>query len=221
MTDLNLEAGLAFARPTDVDYYTQTNHNTDIRIVQVEEEKRAAGVGVYRGWVEVSNTIWGFKRKKRITDEFLGEEILDLPSQVYHTQALWFDIPHSAQDRIMDDHVDFPGGLHAAEHAAIGLLPMFRHVRPRRHRRALDAHAHGHWLDPRYSSTTAIRAESASRRRALSLIRQLWRATLDTLEGCPCEYGCPSCIQSPKCGNNNEPLDKTAARYILEALLAG
>ena len=125
VTELDMDAALVFVRPTDVDYYTQTNHVTDLRIVQVEEEKRSAGVAVYRGWVEVSNTIWGYKKKKRITEEFLGEEILDLPSQTYHTQALWFDIPIWAQDRIMRDHVDFPGGLHAAEHAAIGLLPMF------------------------------------------------------------------------------------------------
>ena len=125
VTELDIDAALVFVRPTDVDYYTQTNHVTDLRIVQVEEEKRSAGVAVYRGWVEVSNTIWGYKKKKRITEEFLGEEILDLPSQTYHTQALWFDIPIWAQDRIMRDHVDFPGGLHAAEHAAIGLLPMF------------------------------------------------------------------------------------------------
>ena len=125
VTELDMHAALVFVRPTDVDYYTQTNHVTDLRIVQVKEEKRSAGVAVYRGWVEVSNTIWGYKKKKRITEEFLGEEILDLPSQTYHTQALWFDIPIWAQDRIMREHVDFPGGLHAAEHAAIGLLPMF------------------------------------------------------------------------------------------------
>ena len=219
VTDLNLDAGLAFARPTDVDYYTQTNHTTDIRIVQVEEEKRAAGVGVYRGWVEVSNTIWGFKKKKRITEEFLDEEILDLPSQVYHTQALWFDIPQSAQDRIMNDHVDFPGGLHAAEHAAIGLLPMFA-MCDRADIGGLSTPMHMDTARPQIFIYDGHPGGVGITEKGFELIRELWRATLDTLEGCPCEYGCPSCIQSPKCGNNNEPLDKTAARYILEALLA-
>ena len=219
VTDLDLDNSLAFARPTDVDYYTQTNHITDIRIVQVEEEKRAAGVGVYRGWVEVSNTIWGFKKKKRITEEFLGEEILDLPSQVYHTQALWFDIPQSAQDRIIDDHVDFPGGLHAAEHAAIGLLPMFA-MCDRADIGGLSTPMHMDTGQPQIFIYDGHPGGVGITEKGFELVRELWRATLDALEGCPCEYGCPSCIQSPKCGNNNEPLDKTAARHILEALLA-
>ena len=219
VTELDMDNGLAFARPTDVDYYTQTNHITDIRIVQIEEKKRAAGVGVYRGWVEVSNTIWGFKKKKRITDEFLGEDILDLPPQVYHTQAMWFDIPESAQNRIMDDHVDFPGGLHAAEHAAIGLLPMFA-MCDRADIGGLSTPMHMDTGQPQIFIYDGHPGGVGITEKGFELVRDLWRATLDTLEGCPCEFGCPSCIQSPKCGNNNEPLDKTAARYILEALLA-
>lgn len=219
VTNLDLDAGLAFARPTDVDYYTQTNHNTDIRIVQVEKEKRAAGVGVYRGWVEVSNTIWGFKKKKRITEEFLGEEILALPSQMYHTQALWFDIPKSAEYRILDDHLDFPGGLHAAEHAAIGLLPMFA-MCDRADIGGLSTPMHMDTARPQIFIYDGHPGGVGITEKGFELIRELWRATLDTLESCPCNYGCPSCIQSPKCGNNNEPLDKTAARYILQALLA-
>ena len=218
VTDLDMENGLVFARPAELEYYTQTNHITDIRIVQVEEEKRAAGVGVYRGWVEVSNTIWGFKKKRRITEEFLGEEILDLPPQVYHTQALWFDIPQVAQDRIMDDHVDFPGGLHAAEHAAIGMLPMFA-MCDRADIGGLSTPMHMDTAKPQIFIYDGHPGGVGITEKGFHLIRELWRTTLDALEGCPCEYGCPSCIQSPKCGNNNEPLDKTAARYILEALL--
>ena len=219
VTELDMDAALVFVRPTDVDYYTQTNHVTDLRIVQVEEEKRSAGVAVYRGWVEVSNTIWGYKKKKRITEEFLGEEILDLPSQTYHTQALWFDIPIWAQDRIMREHVDFPGGLHAAEHAAIGLLPMFA-MCDRADIGGLSTPMHMDTGKPQIFIYDGHPGGVGITEKGFELIRELWRTTLDALEGCPCKYGCPSCIQSPKCGNNNEPLDKTAARYILEALLA-
>ena len=219
VTELDIDAALVFVRPTDVDYYTQTNHVTDLRIVQVEEEKRSAGVAVYRGWVEVSNTIWGYKKKKRITEEFLGEEILDLPSQTYHTQALWFDIPIWAQDRIMRDHVDFPGGLHAAEHAAIGLLPMFA-MCDRADIGGLSTPMHMDTGKPQIFIYDGHPGGVGITEKGFELIWELWRTTLDALEGCPCKYGCPSCIQSPKCGNNNEPLDKTAARYILEGLLA-
>ena len=169
--------------------------------------------------MEVSNTIWGVKKKRRITEEFLGEEILDLPPQVYHTQALWFDIPQVAQDRIMDDHVDFPGGLHAAEHAAIGMLPMFA-MCDRADIGGLSTPMHMDTAKPQIFIYDGHPGGVGITEKGFHLIRELWRTTLDALEGCPCEYGCPSCIQSPKCGNNNEPLDKTAARYILEALLA-
>ena len=219
VTELDMEAGLAFAIPADVEFYTQTNHATDIRIVQVEKQKRAAGVGVYRGWVEVSNTIWGYKKKRRITEEILGEEILDLPPQSYHTQALWFDIPDAALHRILDNHVDFPGGLHAAEHAAIGMLPMFA-MCDRADIGGLSTPMHMDTAKPQIFIYDGHPGGVGITEKGFELIRELWRTTLDALEGCPCEFGCPSCIQSPKCGNNNEPLDKTAARYILEALLA-
>ena len=119
----------------------------------------------------------------------------------------------------MDDHVDFPGGLHAAEHAAIGLLPMFA-MCDRADIGGLSTPMHMDTGRPQIFIYDGHPGGVGITEKGFELIRELWRATLDTLEGCPCEYGCPSCIQSPKCGNNNEPLDKTAARYILEALLA-
>ena len=148
VTNLDMDNGLAFARPTDVDYYTQTNHITDIRIVQVEEKKRAAGVGVYRGWVEVSNTIWGFKKKKRITDEIPGggdprPSIAGVPhaSPVVRHSAIGAGPYHGRQSRLSGR--TSCGGARGHRPA-----PDVRDVRSCGHRRSIDAHAHGHGSKP-------------------------------------------------------------------------
>ncbi len=218
ITDLDTETRIAHAVPTDVAYYTQTMGITDIRIQQVKEQRRVGSVQVYQGWVEVSNTVVGYRRKARVTEEMLGEETLDLPPQTFNTSALWFDIPEAAIDRILKDYSDFDGGLHAAEHAAIGILPMFA-LCDRADIGGLSTPLHSDTGRPQIFIYDGHPGGVGITEKGFELMEELWRATLRTLVECPCKTGCPSCIQSPKCGNNNEPLDKTAARILLEELL--
>ena len=219
VTDLDLDTRIAFVRPADVDYYTQSDVDTDIRILHAEQEKEAAGVGVYRGWVEVSRSVWGFKRKKRMSEQILGQEFLDLPQLVYQTQALWFDVPESVRLKIRDDDLSFPGALHAAEHAAIGLLPLFA-MCDRADIGGLSTPMHMDTGKPQVFIYDGHPGGVGITEKGYEIIRDLWKATLEHLNQCPCKDGCPSCVQSPKCGNNNQFLDKEAAKYLLEGMLA-
>ncbi|UCC90718.1 MAG: DEAD/DEAH box helicase, partial [Dehalococcoidia bacterium] len=125
VTRLDLPNRTAYAEPTTVPYYTQAKEITDLRILRVTCEKSCGQVKVCLGEVEVTTTVVGFKRKAQFTEEVIGEEPLDLPPQYFPTVALWFELPPEAIARMVEAQLDFAGGLHATEHAAIAILPLF------------------------------------------------------------------------------------------------
>jgi len=218
VTELDLVGKNAYAEPTKAKYYTQTKDITDLHIVNIKQKKTVGKVNVYLGDVEVTTTVLGYKKKAQLTEEVIGEVPLDLPSQTFPTVALWFDLPPDAVERVGKARLDFAGGLHAAEHAAIGILPLFA---------LCDRHDIGGVSTPLHPDTgraqvfiyDAYPGGIGIAEKGYDMIMQLWQATLWTIKECPCREGCPSCIQSPKCGNNNKPLNKKASRMLLEGLL--
>ncbi len=216
--ELDIENRVAIVVPTDITYYTQTKELTDIKILKAEQEMQCSGVKVCFGEVDVTNTVVGFKKKMQFTEEVIGEESLDLPPLRFITQALWFELPESAIERVAEAGLDFAGGLHATEHAAIAMLPLFA---------LCDRNDIGGVSTPFHPDTgkaqvfiyDAYPGGIGIAAKGFEMIEELWSATLQAIEECPCQEGCPSCIQSPKCGNNNEPLDKQAALVLLQELL--
>ena len=218
VTELDLANRTAYAMPTTVPYYTQAKEITDLRIVKATGAKSCRQAKVYLGEVEVTTTVVGFKKKAQFTEEVIGEEPLNLPPQHFPTVALWFDLPPEAIARLVEAGLDFAGGLHAAEHAAIAILPLFA---------LCDRNDIGGVSTPFHPDTgraqifiyDAYPGGIGIAERGFDLIAELWQATLKSISECPCQDGCPSCVQSPKCGNNNKPLDKKAAQILLEGLL--
>ncbi len=218
VAELDLASRTAKASPTSVNYYTQTKELTDLRILRTMSSKLSRGTSVCLGEVEVTTTVIGYKKKAQYTEDILGEEPLDLPPQRFRTISLWFDLPEQAVERIEKEQLDFAGGLHGAEHAAIGILPLFA---------LCDRNDIGGLSTPLHPDTGRAQifihdghpGGVGIAEKGYELIEDLWAATLRTVSECPCEDGCPSCVQSPKCGNNNKPLDKAAARVLLEELL--
>jgi len=218
ITALDIVRRIAWAEPRSIDYYTQTMEINDIRITRLLKEKDCNMIKIYFGDVDVTTTVVGFKKKRQFTEEIIGEEPLDLPPQNFPTKALWFDLPQKAIDRITDAGLDFHGGLHACEHAAIGILPLFA---------LCDRNDIGGVSTPFHPDTgkaqifiyDAHPGGIGIAEKGFEAIEQLWQATLKAVEECPCPDGCPSCVQSPKCGNNNQPLDKEAAIILLEELV--
>jgi len=200
--ELDLATRTAYTRPTDANYYTQVKDLTDLHIIRVLRSKSVRGTKVYLGEVEVTTTVVGFRKKQQLTEEVIGEEPLDLPPQHFPTIALWFDLPEKAVAQIDRRQLDVAGGLHAAEHAAIGILPLFA---------LCDRNDIGGVSTPSHADTG----------KAQVFIYDGHPGGIGIAEkgfGLVAE-GCPSCIQSPKCGNNNKPLDKKAAEVLLEGLL--
>jgi DEAD/DEAH box helicase domain-containing protein len=175
-------------------------------------------VKVYLGEVDVSKKVVSFKKKRQLTEEVVKEEPLDLPTQSFPTVAFWWDIPQGTQRLIHRQGLDFPGALHAAEHAAIGMLPLFA-LCDRNDIGGVSTPLHPDTDRPQVFIYDGHLGGVGISEKGFELISGLWEATLKTISDCPCESGCPSCIQSPKCGNNNEPLDKQGAILLLKGLL--
>jgi DEAD/DEAH box helicase domain-containing protein len=219
VTRLDLGNRTAYAEPTAAPYYTQTKEIDELHIIRRLRERQCGPVKVYLGEVAVTNTVVGFKKKAQFTEEVIGEEPLDLPPQHFPTVAVWFDLPQKAIDRINQEQLDLAGGLHAAEHAAIAMLPLFA---------LCDRNDIGGVSTPLHPDTgkaqifiyDAYPGGVGIAEKGFDLIEELWQTTLRAIAECPCQEGCPGCIQSPKCGNNNQPLDKQAARLLLEGLLS-
>ena len=218
VTALDLAAHTAYVVPTDASYYTQTRDITEIRILKTLEQKKVGVVNVYLGQVEVTNTVVGFRKKQQFTEEVLGEEVLELPPQRFATIAFWFDMPPGAEELLAERCLDFAGGLHATEHVAISLLPLFA---------LCDRNDIGGVSTPFHADTGRANifiydgypGGIGIAEKGFQLVEELWQASYKAISDCPCQDGCPSCVQSPKCGNNNEPLDKGAAQILLEGLL--
>ena len=214
---LDLAAHAAYVVPANAPYYTQARELTDLRVLGALKEKATRQVSSYLGEVEVTNSVVGFRRKLQFTEEVVGEEPLDLPPQRFDTIALWFDIPADATAQIAEARLDFAGGLHALEHCSIAILPLFA-LCDRNDLGGVSTPLHADTGEAQIFIYDAHRGGTGIAEKGFELVHHLWQETLRVIEECPCDEGCPSCIQSPKCGNNNHPLDKKAAQIILKAL---
>ncbi|MFH1639391.1 MAG: DEAD/DEAH box helicase [Chloroflexota bacterium] len=217
VTRLDLAGKTAYAEPASVPYYTETKEITDLRITGILQRKEIRGIKIFLGEVAVTTTITGFKKKMPLTSEVIGEEPLDLPPYKFATVALWFDFPEDSAQLLNDAGLDFAGGLHGTEHAAIAMLPLFA---------LCDRNDIGGVSTPYHPDTgkaqvfiyDAYPGGIGIAEKGFELIEALWRATLGIVSECTCADGCPGCIQSPKCGNNNQPLDKQAVIVLLRGL---
>ncbi len=213
--ELDIRARVAWAEPRDVDYYTVARELSDIRVMSVESEKRCGEATVRFGTVQVTTHVVAFRKRRQYTVESLGEEPLDLPETTFGTKAFWFDVPAGATDRVAARRASLDGGLHACEHASMGVLPLFALC----DRNDIGGVSTPHDVDtgvPQVYVYDAYPGGVGIAEMGFAMVGRLWGATLALVRECPCVDGCPSCIQSPKCGNNNDPLDKEGAVAMLE-----
>lgn len=215
---LDLDQRTATVMPSDADYYTQPRSTTDLEILEALKQRPWGPTTAYFGEVEVTTQVIAFARKRLFSDEILSEEPLDLPEERLQTTALWFPIPQGLDDEVRRRGLDLAGGIHAVEHAAIGILPLFAMCD------RWDLGGVSYPMYPDLSAAAIFIYEGhpggvGITEKGFGLLDDLMAATLAAIEACPCEAGCPSCIQSPKCGNMNEPLDKAAAILLLRGLL--
>jgi len=216
---LDLDSGVALVEAADPDYSTFARDVTDIMIVKSLRSTPFGPGELHFGTVEVTRQVVSFLKRGQ-TGEILGEEPLDLPPRTLRTRAVWWTLPDSALARLPEgDRADLGGAAHAAEHASIGLLPLFA---------TCDRWDIGGVSTERHPDTGLLTVfvydghagGAGFAERGYTRAREWLEATREAIASCECEQGCPSCIQSPKCGNGNEPLNKHAAIRLLDILLS-
>ncbi|QYJ03125.1 DEAD/DEAH box helicase [Nocardioides panacisoli] len=216
--ELDLDDHVAVLTRTEVDYTTTARDVTDIRIVAQTREERWGRCDLGLGTVEVTSQVTSYLRRRPGTGEVLGEWPLDLPARTLQTTAVWWTVPEEALAAAGLDEADLPGAAHAAEHCSIGLLPLFA---------TCDRWDIGGVSTARHPDTGRLTVfvhdghpgGAGFAERGFGTARSWLTATRDAIVACDCEAGCPSCIQSPKCGNGNDPLDKPGAVRLLDVLL--
>ena len=222
VTDLDLTHDVAELDRTWADYYTRVLHDKTITVEEDFEEKAVDAypdVPVRFAHVTMRKQITGFERRDSSTGEVLGEQSLDLPETTLSTRALYYTLPPNL-DGALRERGDFAGGIHAAEHAMISMFP-FQFLCDRRDIGGLSTPMHPHTDRSTIFIYDGYPGGVGLARRGYETIDDLAETTLSMLDSCDCESGCPACVQSPHCGNANDPLSKGVAIDLLTALVTG
>jgi DEAD/DEAH box helicase domain-containing protein len=216
--DLDLDDRVAWVSPGPADELTSVRSDVDVRIGEVEEEQALGRVSLSLGTVEVRSQVVGYKRRDLTTGEDLGTAELDLPPSRLVTRAFWYVLEPEVLLAAGVDQARWPGTLHAIEHAGIGMLPLFT-ICDRWDVGGVSTALQAETGRPTIVIHDAYPGGAGIAELGFAAGRRLLEATLEVVATCPCATGCPSCVQSPKCGNWNEPLDKTGAVAVLRHVL--
>ncbi len=212
--DLDLHTGVALVRPERPEWSTIARSHSTVSMSSVHREDRyPGGVRVGVGPVEVTEQVVGYLRR-RPDGELLDVIGLDMPRHTLHTRAVWYTIALDTLIAAGVAEARVPGALHAAEHAAIGLLPLFAGC-DRWDIGGLSTAAHADTGEPTVIVYDGYPGGAGFADRGHAVLRDWLDAVRRAVADCPCESGCPSCVQSPKCGNGNQPLDKAGAVIVL------
>ncbi len=219
VTDLDFDTRTVTVVADPGKTYTQARSSKQLRVISISDQRQVGASTLHLGSVEVATQVTGYQLRNSSSHKVIASETLDVPASQLNTRAVWYSFDDALIDRARIDPADLGGALHAAEHAAIGILPLFT---------ICDRWDVGgvstDWLESTGQPTVVIHdaypGGAGMAEMAFEAADRHLSATLEVLRKCRCSDGCPSCVQSPKCGNGNEPLDKAAAIRLLGATLA-
>ena len=220
--ELDVEMRRAIVEPFDGDWYTQPKKETNVFIEALGEGASAEGihpgVDLYFGDVSVSEQVIAYQRKRLTDHEVIDLTALELPEQNFPTQALWYVLPDElAGPGALPPEVQL-GALHAAEHSQIAVLPLLA-MCDRWDIGGLSTNVHFQTGRPTIFIYDGHPGGVGIARRGFDGFGRLVGDALRLVSECPCEAGCPSCVQSPKCGNLNDPLHKAGAIELMGGVL--
>ena len=216
--ELDLDDRVAILERGDPGWSTSAREITSISVLGERRHADWGGCRLSLGDVEVTHQVVSYLKRRHPGGEVIGEEPLDLPERTLQTVAVWWTMPDHVVDESGVSPGDVPGAAHAAEHCSIGLLPLVA---------TCDRWDIGGVSTARHPDTGILTVfvydghpgGAGFAERGFDAAVAWLRATRDTIDDCECPDGCPSCVQSPKCGNQNNPLDKAGAVRLLDALL--
>jgi DEAD/DEAH box helicase domain-containing protein len=215
--ELDLEGRRALVAPFSGDWYTQAKKETMTEIAEPLRVERRLGMEVTFGRVVVTEQVVGYQRKSIRDQSTIDLVRLELPFTEFETEAVWY-LPEPEQLEGLEREPRLLGTLHAAEHAMIAILPLWA-MCDRWDIGGLSTNIHPQTGRPTIFVYDGHSGGVGINERGFEIFEGWVEDTVRMLAGCPCEHGCPSCVQSPKCGNLNEPLDKHGALTFLGRLV--
>jgi len=216
---LDLDGRVALVSPASVDWYTQAKRETETTIEAVERAETTRGVELHFGRVSVLEQVVGYARKSIRDASTIDVVPMLLPETTFETEGIWFS-PDPGLLEGLEQMPKLLGTLHAAEHTLIALLPLWA-MCDRWDIGGLSTNVHHQTGEPTIFVYDGHAGGVGIAARGFDRFESWVEDTVRLLQRCPCTAGCPSCVQSPKCGNLNEPLDKAGARTLLERMLRG
>ena len=216
VNSVNLKNGFVNVAQKTVDYHTMVLNKTEINIEKKLSKTKYGNLTIHFGELTVREDY--YKYKKMHFSKSIGTYPLDLPPLKFKTKGLWFTIPKQVKDTLEDMFAEeevFAGGLHGAEHALIGLFPLHT-MCDRFDIGGLSTNYHEDTQEATIFIYDGYEGGIGICEKAVDVFVELLKSTMDLLNNCNCKSGCPACIYSPKCGNDNKPLHKNATKYILE-----
>lgn len=199
-------------------YYTQAQSSFDIEVVRELRARPLGATQLHFGDVRLTSRVTGYLRRDEVTHDILDSTGLEMPERVLHTQAVWWTVPLALERELRWAPLRMGAAAHAAEHTAIGLLSVFAPC-DRWDIGGVSTAFHAHTEAPTIFVHDGLPGGSGFAERGFQEADAWLAATLERLETCGCESGCPACIVSPKCGNENQVLDKLGATRLLRCLL--
>ena len=218
MEELDLFEKSVYVRPREVSYYTRLLSQKETEIIEREKVRPVGNFLINFGKVLVTETFTTYEKRSIYGQELLGTYPLDLPSQTFETRGLWIEVEEALEEQLKADRFQIMGSLHALEHAAISMFPLFALC----DRGDIGGICYVH--HPQINKGAIFIYDGypggvGLAERGFEIIEELLQKTIDLIAECDCEEGCPSCIHSPKCGSGNKPLDKLGARHLARLLL--
>ncbi|MBF0259271.1 MAG: DEAD/DEAH box helicase [Desulfamplus sp.] len=212
---LDLERQAVQVVREDVGYYTRSRSNKSTQIIEIIDKRSIWNTEVGFGRLMVTTQVTGYERKMVRDQKSMGIIPLELPPITFETQGVWIEVPETVREQMESDKLHFMGGLHAVEHAIIGILPLLVMA---------DRNDFGGISIPWHPQTEkasifiydGIPGGIGLSRKAFEDCTIMLERTLNVISSCSCETGCPACVHSPKCGSGNRPIDKFAALTMLE-----
>ena len=212
------EKGIVEAKRKEVNYFTKAHSSKSTQIIKQIDSCHVMGTRLGYGILRITEQVTGYDRRLVSNQKSIGMVSLDLPKLEFETHGLWIEIPDYVRDKIESRQMHFMGGIHALEHAAIGIMPLLVMT---------DRNDLGGISIPFHSQVGAAAVfiyDGAAGGLGLTLqafknSKDLLDKTLDVIQSCNCEAGCPACVHSPKCGSGNRPIDKLSALTMLQMIL--
>ncbi len=218
VTSLDLEAREILVEPVNPNYYTRAMVDKDTKILAAEQDIPWGTTTLHFGRLRVTEQITGYHKILTGRQQVIARLPLDLPPQIFETMGLWLEIPLKMQKQLEEKKIHFMGSIHALEHAIIGTMPLLI-LCDRNDIGGISYPFHEQLQKPAVFVYDGYAGGIGLCEKAFFSARELLEQTMGIVRDCDCDFGCPSCVHSPKCGSGNRPIDKNGCRLLLELLL--